>query len=356
MRLTTVCALFVCLSPGKAEEKLVGGPYVVNVGTRSATIAYIVQTSEVKVGASGAEARTIPVLHRERVSMTGLTAGTKYEYDVLNRDEGKGSFRTPPAGRGDFEFVVFGDTRTRPEVHQRVINAIVEKTRPDLVIHTGDLVADGSDTALWPIFFGIEKELLRKAAFFPVLGNHERNSQQYHEFFDADPGYYSFNWGGAHFIALNSDFANVSPSASVRETYWAEQVRWMEADLQANRKADFRFVISHHPPITAVRRRQGDENNERMKALIPLLEKYNVTATLNGHDHNYQHHLKNGVHYVVTGGGGAPVYEVDAPIAGITQKVEGVENFVQVKVQGTALRMVAFALDGRILETIEIHK
>jgi predicted phosphodiesterase len=349
-----ICLLLVGLSLATAEDKLAGGPYVLNVGPKSATIAYVVQTAEVRLGASGAEMKTVPVLRSERVSMTGLKPGTRYEYNVLNREEGRGSFRTPPSGRGDFEFVVFGDTRGRHDVHQRVVNSIVEKTQPDFVIHTGDLVADGADTALWPIFFAIEKELLRKAAFFPVLGNHERNDRQYHDFFDSDLGYYSFNWGSAHFTALNSDFANSSSIASVREAYWAEQMRWLENDLTKNQTAEFRFVIAHHPPITAVGRRQGDDNNERMKALIPILEKYNVTAIFNGHDHNYQHHFKDGVHYVVTGGGGAPLYEVDKPVPGITLKVESVENFVQVKVEAGRVHVTAVTVDGRVLEAFDI--
>ena len=40
--------------------------------------------------------------------------------------------------------------------------------------------------------------------------------------------------------------------------------------------------------------------------LIPICEKYKVAAAFGGHDHNYQHFLKNGVHYVITGGAGAP--------------------------------------------------
>jgi hypothetical protein len=42
---------------------------------------------------------------------------------------------------------------------------------------------------------------------------------------------------------------------------------------------------------------------------------YDLTAGFFGHDHNYQHYLKNGVHYVTTGGGGAPLYDVDKPPA-----------------------------------------
>jgi len=53
-----------------------------------------------------------------------------------------------------------------------------------------------------------------------------------------------------------------------------------------------------------------------------------------GHDHNYQHYLKDGIHYITSGGGGAPLYDVDVPPAGITQKVMSIENFVSFSVNG----------------------
>ncbi|HEX9121273.1 MAG TPA: metallophosphoesterase family protein, partial [Terriglobales bacterium] len=49
--------------------------------------------------------------------------------------------------------------------------------------------------------------------------------------------------------------------------------------------ADFRFLTAHHPPLTAVERRQGD--NPQMTALMPMFEKYKLTAGFFGHDHNY---------------------------------------------------------------------
>jgi hypothetical protein len=87
---------------------------------------------------------------------------------------------------------------------------------------------------------------------------------------------------------------------------------------------------------------------------VPLCEKYKVTAVFAGHDHNYQHHLKNGVHYIVTGGGGAPLAPVDDPIPGITLKVEKVEHFVTVRVNGNRAHIEAIALDGHLIETIDL--
>jgi 3',5'-cyclic AMP phosphodiesterase CpdA len=208
-----------------------------------------------------------------------------------------------------------------------VIQAMLKAGEPDFVIHTGDLVADGSDSAQWPVFFSIERELLRKTAFSPSLGNHERNNPQYYEFFDVRTPYYSFDWANAHIVVLNSD-------------------------LGKSRKADFAFVVFHHPPFSAVKRRQGEDRE--VSQAVPVMEKFKIGAVFSGHDHNYQHHLKGGVHYVVTGGGGAPLYPVDAPLAGITRKVESTEHYAGVRVNGKAARIQAFALDGRVIDTIEL--
>ena len=87
--------------------------------------------------------------------------------------------------------------------------------------------------------------------------------------------------------------------------------------------------------------------------LVPLFERYKVHAVFCGHGHNYQHHLKNGVHYIVTGGGGAPLYPADAPLPGITLKAETAENFVQADVHGSKVRFQAFTPEGRLLDSFE---
>src|SRR4051812_30462428 len=90
------------------EDKLVGGPYVVNPTPRSATIGWVVQTREVKVRSqSDKSERTVPVLRSEKVSMTGLKAGDRISYDVLaGKKEGRGTFLAPAAEGADFHFVI----------------------------------------------------------------------------------------------------------------------------------------------------------------------------------------------------------------------------------------------------------
>jgi predicted phosphodiesterase len=354
MRITSFSLALLAGLAANAADKVVGGPYVVNVGQRTATVMWVVETSRASLGAApGKVDKTAPALHAEKVSFTGLQPGKTYYFDTGTED-GKGSFKTAPNGPAAFQFVVYGDTRTRHEMHRKVVDAILKFASPDLILHTGDLVADGADSAQWPVFFDIERELLRKTAFFPSLGNHERNNPQYYEFFGVTTPYYSFNWGSSHFIVLNSDVGNVSSSDVGRETYWNEQARWLKEDLEKSQSADFRFLIAHHPPLTAVSTRQG--NNPHMTALMSMFEKYKLTAGFFGHDHNYQHYVKDGVHYFVTGGGGAPLYNVDKPPAGITLKVESTEHFVVVKVDGKTARVEALRLDGQPLEITTLNQ
>jgi hypothetical protein len=342
-------AAAACLA--SAAPKVVGGPFVVNVTGRGATVVWIVETEQIGFHPVGEAAKLSPSLHAEKTELTGLRPNTRYEYEVAGI---KGSFKTPPAGAEPFQFVLYGDVRTRHDVHRRVIAKMIETGVPDLVLHSGDLVENGYDSSLWANFFDIERNLLRQTAFFPSLGNHERNSKDFYDYFQRDTAsYYSFNWGNAHFTVLNSDIDNVSPSKIARDEFWARQTRWLEEDLAANQRSEYRFVVAHHPPYTAVQRRQGD--NPQMTALVPMFEKYHVTAGLFGHDHNYQHYLKNGIHYIVSGGGGAPLYDVNQPDPAITQKVASIENFLTVSVNGKVAKARAISIDGKVLDEFEFH-
>jgi acid phosphatase type 7 len=81
-----------------------------------------------------------------------------------------------------------------------------------------------------------------------------------------------------------------------------------------------------------------------------------VTAGFFGHDHNYQHYLKDGVHYFITGGGGAPLYDVDTPPEGITKKVESTENFLIVDVDGNKAHVEAKKPSGETLEATKLAR
>ena len=349
--LRTTLALFAALAAPLYGQKIAGGPLAVNVTTRSATVVWLVEDSQVQLQSSDG-ARSAPAFRVQKTTFTDLKPNTRYDYNVDATDAGKGYFKTASQGAGEFNFVLYGDTRTRHDVHRKVIAQILKEGVPDFVVNSGYQTENGSDAKLWSIFFDAERELLRQTAIYPALGNHEHNARNYFDFFQAESPYYSFNWGNAHFAVINSDIANVASSKAERDEFWARQTKWLEEDLKTHQGESFRFLVAHHPPMTAVARRQGD--NAHMKALQPMLDQYKVTAALFGHDHNYQHYLQNGIHYLISGGGGAPLYDVEKPPAGITQKVVSVENFIMVKVSGATAHFRSVAIDGKTIEEFSV--
>jgi len=76
--------------------------------------------------------------------------------------------------------------------------------------------------------------------------------------------------------------------------------------------------MAHHPPFTAVKSRQGE--NPHITALTAVFEKYRVSAPSSATTTTITL-CENRIHYVTAGGGGAPLYDVNKPPEGITQKV-----------------------------------
>ncbi len=80
-----ITTAFAVLSPA---QKIVGGPFVVNAGTSNATIAWIVQDSQVTLHEPDQTSRTSPTLRVEKTTLTSLKPNTRYEYDA-RRDPSK---------------------------------------------------------------------------------------------------------------------------------------------------------------------------------------------------------------------------------------------------------------------------
>jgi hypothetical protein len=84
-------------------EKVVGGPYAVNVGPRSATVMWVMQTGEALVGVEPDKTdKSVPVLRAEKTTFTGLKPGTRYYYRAFPGDAGKGRSQRRRLGEHDF--------------------------------------------------------------------------------------------------------------------------------------------------------------------------------------------------------------------------------------------------------------
>ncbi|HEU4410292.1 MAG TPA: metallophosphoesterase [Polyangiaceae bacterium] len=272
----------------------------------------------------------------------GLAAGSVYCYEL--RAGGAASarygFRTAPAaGAGrPVRFVAFGDSG-KGTADQRALLAQVRTVPFDFVVHTGDLAYDhGERGEIERHVFDVYAGVFSQFAFFPASGNHEYDTDDAAPFREAfalpENGgpeglerWYSFDWGDAHFVALDT------------ERTGAAQAAWLEADLAANRRP-WTIVYGHRPPFSSGE--HGSDDAFR-RHFVPALERHGVQLVLSGHDHHYERSKpQNGVTYVVTGGGGIGTRSMDG--SGFTAFGDAVIHFVYVTVAGDELAL--HAIDG----------
>src|ERR1700676_3187077 len=92
-------AVSIAWTQSLPTEEIVGGPYVVNVRQRSATVMWIVKSGQLTVGTTPDKlAMTIPILRAEKLRLTGLKPGAEHFYQSFAGEAGKGSFKTAPYG------------------------------------------------------------------------------------------------------------------------------------------------------------------------------------------------------------------------------------------------------------------
>lgn len=334
---------------------MIRGPYLQSVTPTSVIVVWetdrpapgAVAWGETEAYGRLTEASQIAAHHA--VTLTGLSPYTHYHYQVmayglpLSDDY---AFRTAAApDQTRFSFAVFGDTRTQDRFHQAVVERILA-LQPDFVLHTGDLVAHGHSNHEWQTFFDIERELLARVPFFPTLGNHEANNPLYRDLFylPGNERWYSFDYGHAHFVCLQADnIAELRPQE--------EQIRWLEEDL-ATTDRPWKFAFFHVPPFSSL----GEEEDEvyTRQALVPVLIEHGVQVVFTGHHHNYQRLQVDGVTYVVTGGGGAPLYAIqEQDLELVAYALE--YHAVLVTLDGSELTAVTVSAEGEELDRFALE-
>jgi predicted phosphodiesterase len=249
-------------------------------------------------------------------------------------------------------FTVYGDSRDGHDAHRKIV-ALMIAQNPAFVLQTGDLVHNGTDAELWKIYDEITGPLRAKCPIYPAAGNHDAASQLYlahvpETMAGTHPIYYSFDREGCHFISLAVDeFTAYDPGS--------KQYHWLIQDLEAARPtAKHIFVYFHVPPYSIGS--HGSDLNVR-QVLCPVFEKYKVSVVFTGHDHNYYRTIRNGIPYIVTGGGGAPLYPCYPAKGAIQGDVyKSVHNMVSCEVDGDHVNLTAFQEDGSVLDKFTVDR
>jgi hypothetical protein len=205
-----------------------------------------------------------------------------------------------------FQFAVIGDNRDGNTVYTRLLKQILER-KPQFIIHLGDMIPKPGERE-WQEFFENSKPI--DLPFFPAVGNHDtrhsaRGEEMYRKQFvlPGEKTYYAFRAGGGLFLILDSE----NGKGKILKEQWS----WLEETLSSSHET-FKLISLHQPLFLQADSfklgRAMDRYPSDRDALHQLFLKTKVKTVFAADDHRYDRREEGGILYLITGGGGAPIY------------------------------------------------
>lgn len=214
-----------------------------------------------------------------------------------------------------FRFAVLGDAEpgrfwvwrklfNRPGVFETQVRR-VQAEACDFTVQLGDMVSRGTEENYLAFFESLSSWEV-STPYLSVIGNHDRrfphgvtDSETYRSCFG--PVNYAFDRGAWRFVSLDTSAHRVTPS----------QLRWLDRVLDTPQRT---AVFTHIPP--AVLREWTDYGGARgvggfkngARELTDLLSRRRVSRVYMGHIHAFGVQDYKGVRYILTGGGGSPLF------------------------------------------------
>ncbi|MDF2450678.1 MAG: metallophosphoesterase [Bacteroidota bacterium] len=286
--------------------------------------------------------------------LSGLSPDTKYYY-IVNEDNVQMAsdtfyfYTAPPVGSGKkLRFLALGDCGSGYVQQYNVRNAISFYNQDQYVngiLLLGDNAYNGGFQSEYQTgFFDPFKTnfLLNYSCIYPSPGNHDYANDYtlalshqipYYDIFkipqNAELGgvpsnhkeFYSFNYGNAHFISLDS--YGIEQGMYHLWDSLGPQYEWLEQDLVQD-KSMWKIVYFHHPPFTMGSHNSDWESDLVMirKKIARLLEKYGVDMVINGHSHNYERSWLQKGHYGLEATFNKTIHAVDSS----TARYDGTSN------------------------------
>ncbi len=320
-------AMYLALACAGFSQTVVRGPYLQNATTNSIIVRWrtdVPTPSTVRVGLEqnqqGTEVADPAPKTDHAVTVSGLAPDTRYFYSIVSgaatlAGGADYSFVTSPAAARPVRIWAIGDAgtasfgSTAPAAVKSAYQQFAGNRRTDVWLMLGDnAYFSGTDEEYQAAVFGVFPELLRNTPVWSTIGNHETYAPDaggnlaYTSIFslpqDGRAGgvpsgterYYSFDYANIHFVCLDSELSDKSPSGPM--------LTWLEEDLGANSQP-WTIAFWHSPPYSKGSHDSDFESNlvlMRQNAL-PILESYGVDLVLGGHSHSYERSYFLNNHY-----------------------------------------------------------
>ena len=215
--------------------------------------------------------------------------------------------------------------------HQKATSDLVEEIDPDAVFALGDLQYQAGSLANFQASYDPTWGRFKNITY-PVPGNHEYGSpgaEGYFAYFGSratpqDPncvsdcrGYYSFDLGAWHVVALNVICTKLPGNDGCSRR--SAQNQWLEKDLKSANKTTACTVVLMHEPRWSNSHWQSPELNEFVKTMY----RNGVDLILSGDSHSYERFApqnpaskldnNRGITQIVVGTGGAHFTGLNSP-------------------------------------------
>lgn len=225
-----------------------------------------------------------------------------------------------PVTGAPLAFVVYGDTRfsRREQVvnapARRALVSRIARENPAAILIGGDLVYEGTDPEDYATYQSETLEWAKqKIPVFPALGNHEFTGctrgeaapclENWWKAFGAlalrPYRWYSVSLGPTLLALVLDTDSPLRPGSEQRE--------WVERQLtHADPRVSFILIVLHYPPV----RDPFYPTMRDEKEIERYLSRHAATlraqvVVVGSHVHNYERYFRDGVTYLVSGGGGA---------------------------------------------------
>jgi hypothetical protein len=328
-----VFSVLACLFSSQAWSlDLVRGPYL-QLGTPSSMIVRwrteVSSTGQVdyglEAGKLGSSATQSGLVMDHQVKVEGLRPDTRYFYSISSDGRALASgpdyfFYTHPA-RGQaiptriWAIGDFGNGSCQQRWVRDAYYADSIGKRTNFIMTLGDnAYPEGSDDEYQTKVFEVYPTLFRNTEICSIFGNHDTEytggKPPYFEIFNlpthgelggfpsGDMGYFSYDYGNIHFIALSEGPEGVPTTKTYLNQATSDMVTWLKQDLAGDQR-DWTIAYWHQPPYSKGTH-DSDIEDDMMafhQFVNPVLEQGGVDLVVCGHSHSYERsYLLNG-HY-----------------------------------------------------------
>jgi len=270
-----------------------------------------------------------------------------------------------------FRFIVYGDTRygksqaekdsTGIPIHRKMLSLIAEQ-KPELILHTGDLWTHYTPEE----FLGLLQEnpvindLLNKNKYLVAKGNHD-DLAEIRNFKPPiiAPEYNQSTYSMVYGIVMENCFFGTGKHT---------RIKGLLENLKKQQTLNWKFMFGHGPVYCSAVSHAELEGDSVREAFFDA-EDISIYFSAHAHIYSRSHLLFNkqiietnteiasdkGTVYVITGGGGAPLYDLGTALEVDAMRLKAF-HFTRIDVTDNKLKMAAIDIKGRIFDQISWTK